>query len=169
MLQPLYAATAQLARVGAALAPRGSSKLTRSLAARRGIRARYATWSAEHRDPARTLLWMHAPSVGEGLQARPILERLRATHADLQLAYTFYSPSAEGFAGELDVDFRDYLPFDTGADGRAALDALGPRALVFSKLDVWPVLTRVAAARHVRLGMVSATFAAASSRSAEHT
>ena len=41
MLQPLYAATAQLARVGAALVPGGSSKLARSLAARRGIRDRY--------------------------------------------------------------------------------------------------------------------------------
>ncbi|HVB29923.1 MAG TPA: glycosyltransferase N-terminal domain-containing protein [Gemmatimonadaceae bacterium] len=163
-LRPLYAATAQLARLGAALAPAGGSKLARTFAARRGIRRRYARWAAAHRDPARPLLWMHAPSVGEGLQARPVLALLRARHPALQLAYTHYSPSAERFAASLDVDFRDYLPFDTTGDARAALDALAPRALVFSKLDVWPALTRAAAARGVRLGLISATLADGSSR-----
>ncbi|PYP54942.1 MAG: hypothetical protein DMD40_14945, partial [Gemmatimonadetes bacterium] len=36
---------------------------------------------------------MHAPSVGEGLQAKPVLETLRAEHPDWQLAFTFFSPS----------------------------------------------------------------------------
>jgi 3-deoxy-D-manno-octulosonic-acid transferase len=107
---------------------------------------------------------MHAPSVGEGLQARPVLERLRAAHRSLLLAYTYFSPSAERFAQGLDVDFRDYLPFDTAGDARAVLAALAPRALAFSKLDVWPALTREAARRGVRLGLVSATLAAESSR-----
>ena len=165
VLRPLYAAAAQLARLGAVVAAPGSgaSKLTRTFAARRGIRARYARWGAAH-DRSRNLLWMHAPSVGEGLQARPVLERLRARHPSLLLAYTYYSPSAERFAESLDVDFREYLPFDTAGDARAALDALAPRALVFSKLDVWPALTREAKRRGVRLGLVSATLAADSSR-----
>ncbi|MGH7689182.1 MAG: 3-deoxy-D-manno-octulosonic acid transferase [Gemmatimonadaceae bacterium] len=161
---PLYAAAAQLARLGAALAPRNGSKLLRTFAARRGIRERYAHWSTQHRQPDRALLWMHAPSVGEGLQARPVLERLRARHPELQLAYTYFSPSAERFAAGLDVDFRDYLPFDAPGDARAALAALSPRALVFSKLDVWPVLVREAARRGVKLGLVSATLARNSSR-----
>jgi 3-deoxy-D-manno-octulosonic-acid transferase len=167
-LRPFYDAAAQLARLGAAVVPggktEGSSKLARALAARRGIDARYAAWGAAHRDRERALLWMHAPSVGEGLQARPVLERLRAVRRELQLAYTFYSPSAEAFAARLNVDFRDYLPFDTVGEARAALDALAPTALVFSKLDVWPTLTREAAARRVGLGMISATFSSRSSR-----
>lgn len=163
-IRPFYAAAAHLARAAAAVAPASGSKLFRTFAARRGIRARYRRWGAEGRDAARPLLWMHAPSVGEGLQARPVLERLRARHAELQLAYTFYSPSAERFAGALDVDFRDYLPFDTAGDARSALSALAPRALVFSKLDVWPVLTREAAGRGVKLGLVSATLSRESSR-----
>ncbi len=107
---------------------------------------------------------MHAPSVGEGLQARPVLELARVRRPELQLAYTHFSPSAVSFARGLDVDFRDYLPFDTPGDARAALDALAPTALVFSKLDVWPVITREARARGVRLGLISATLARGSSR-----
>ena len=159
-----YDAAGNLARALAALAPAGDAKLLRALRARRGIRARYATWALAQRDPARALLWMHAPSVGEGLQARPVLQLARRQRPDLQLAYTFFSPSAAAFARGLDVDFTDYLPFDTIGDGVAALDALSPKALVFSKLDVWPSLARVAAKRGVRLGLVSATLAEASSR-----
>ncbi len=164
VLQLGYDAAGNLARVLAALVPAGDAKLLRALRARRGIRSRYATWALTNRDPARALLWMHAPSVGEGLQARPVLQLARRERPELQLAYTFFSPSAAAFARGLDVDFADYLPFDTVGDAVAALDALSPRALVFSKLDVWPSLARIAAGRGVRLGLVSATLAAGSSR-----
>jgi 3-deoxy-D-manno-octulosonic-acid transferase len=159
-----YDAAAGLARAAAVVAPSGQSKLLRALAARRGIRRRYAQWGCTGRDPRRPLLWIHAPSVGEGLQARPVLELMRRERPDAQLVYTHYSPSALTFAQSLDVDFHDYLPFDTRGDARAVLAALKPTALVFSKLDVWPRLVVSASERAVRLGMVSATLGARSSR-----
>jgi 3-deoxy-D-manno-octulosonic-acid transferase len=146
------------------LAPPGESKILRALRARRGIRDRYRAWGASGRDRHRPLLWMHAPSVGEGLQARPVLQLARARRPATQLAYTHFSPSASEFAATLDVDFHDFLPFDTPADAGIAIDSLHPTALVFSKLDVWPVLTRAAHARGVRLGLISATLARGSSR-----
>lgn len=159
-----YRALAQLARGAAVVAPNSESKLMRTLRGRRGIRARYRAWGAAGRDRTRPLLWMHAPSVGEGLQARPVLELARQRRADIQLAYTHYSPSALAFARSLDVDFHDYLPFDTPGDARVAIAALSPTALVFSKLDVWPVITREAKAAGVRLGLISATLSRGSSR-----
>lgn len=107
---------------------------------------------------------MHAPSVGEGLQARPVLELMRARRPDVQLAYTFFSPSAEPLARSLAVDFSDYLPFDTAVGARIALDALQPTALVYAKLDVWPTLTGEARRRGVRLGLISGTVSPESSR-----
>jgi 3-deoxy-D-manno-octulosonic-acid transferase len=159
-----YDAATALARAAAAVAPSGESKVLRALAARRGIRDRYAAWGRSGRDPRRQLLWLHAPSVGEGLQARPVLEIARRERPDVQLVYTHYSPSALGFAQSLDVDYRDYLPFDTRGDAHAALDALRPTALVFSKLDVWPRLVTEAGRRGIRLGLISATLSAGSSR-----
>jgi 3-deoxy-D-manno-octulosonic-acid transferase len=159
-----YGALAQLARGAAVVAPNSDSKFLRALRARRGIRDRYRAWGRAHRDRSRPLVWIHAPSVGEGLQARPVLELSRARRPDVQLAYTHFSPSAFAFARELDVDFRDYLPFDTPGDARVALESLAPTALVFSKLDVWPVITREARARGVRLGLISATLSRGSSR-----
>jgi 3-deoxy-D-manno-octulosonic-acid transferase len=164
LLAAAYEAAARLALAAALVAPPGESKLSRTLRARRGLGKRYDEWAVRHRDRDRPLLWMHAPSVGEGLQARPVLERLRATRPEVQLAYTHFSPSAESFASRLNVDFRDYLPFDATRAASAALDALQPTALVFSKVDVWPTLTREARRRGVRLGLISATLAPQSSR-----
>ncbi len=164
LIAAAYEAAARLALAAAQVVPFGQSKLIRTLRARRGLANRYRIWASLHRDRSRPLLWMHAPSVGEGLQARPVLERLRDTRPDLQLAYTHFSPSAEAFAARLNVDFRDYLPFDATNATRTALDALQPTALIFSKGDVWPTLTREARGRNVRLGLISATLAARSSR-----
>ena len=148
----------------AAIAPASPNKLLRTLRARRGIIDRYVRWAATERRPGRPLLWMHAPSVGEGLQARPVLQLVRAEYPRAQLAYTHFSPSAERFARSLAVDFVDYLPFDTAGDARRALEALSPAALIFAKLDLWPMLVEQAAARGVRLGMISATLAETSGR-----
>jgi 3-deoxy-D-manno-octulosonic-acid transferase len=107
---------------------------------------------------------MHAPSVGEGLQAEPILSEFRKRHPEVQIAYTFYSPSAERFASSVGADFSDYLPFDTAHAAGSVIAALRPTAIVFSKLDVWPMLVEAASKAGVKLGMTSATMPASSLR-----
>jgi len=140
------------------------SKAWRAVRARAGAVERFERWARDHRDPARPLLWMHAPSVGEGLQARPVIALLRERHRDLQVVYTYFSPSAERFASSVGADFADYLPFDTATAAARLLDALRPDAIVFAKLDLWPRLAEAARARTVPLGMISATLSAGSGR-----
>ena len=164
LLRIPYAAAGAVAQVAAGIVPTSAGKFGASLRARRGIRARYTDWGATHRDPDRPLLWIHAPSVGEGLQARPVIALLRERHPKLQIAYTFFSPSAAPFAAAVGADFCDYLPFDTFGDSDAAVRALRPTALVFSKLDVWPMLVERAVAHGTRVGLISATLAEASAR-----
>jgi len=160
----LYRLSVHVASRAAPLVARFDKKVARGLDGRRGLAARLAGWAAAQRDTKRPLIWMHAPSVGEGLQAKPVLETLRAEHPDWQLAFTFFSPSAERLAKNLPVDVADYLPLDRPSEVTAVLDALRPTALVFSKLDVWPELTLAAARRQVKLGLISATVAPNSSR-----
>ena len=160
----LYRLSVHVATRAAPLLARFDKKVARGLDGRRGLAARLAGWAAAERDTKRPLVWMHAPSVGEGLQAKPVLETLRAEHPDWQLAFTFFSPSAERLARNLPVDVADYLPLDRPSEVSAVLDALQPSALVFSKLDVWPELTLAAGRRGVKLGLISATVAPHSSR-----
>ena len=164
LLRIPYTAAGLLAHALVAAVPSGKSKFRRGLAARRGIIDRYRQWARTSRDAARPLIWFHAPSVGEGLQAAPVMELTRARLPNTQLAYTFYSPSAEQFSRSLRVDFRDYLPFDTFTDATAVIAALRPTAIVFSKLDIWPALTERAAAAGVAIGVISATLPETSGR-----
>jgi 3-deoxy-D-manno-octulosonic-acid transferase len=156
-------AVATATRVAAVAAP-FDRKLARGLNARQGLAARYADWAAAHRDRHDPLIWFHAPSVGEGLQVKPVLEAIRAAHPRWQLAYSFFSPSAEPLARALPADFTDYAPLDRPQDVTAALTALAPTALVYGKLDVWPEWCLAAAARGVRLGLIAGTVAPGSSR-----
>jgi len=144
--------------------PAGKSKFRRGVSSRRGLVDRYERWGATSRDVARPLVWFHAPSVGEGLQALPVIELVRVRRPDIQIAYTFYSPSAEQFAKSVRADFTDYLPFDTFDHANAVVTALRPSALVFSKLDIWPALTERAAAASVPVGVISATLPESSGR-----
>jgi 3-deoxy-D-manno-octulosonic-acid transferase len=102
--------------------------------------------------------------VGEGLQAQPVIDLVRARRPEVQIAYTFYSPSAELLSRSMRADFADYLPFDTFRDADAIIAALRPSALIFSKLDIWPALTERAAAARVPVGVISATLAESSGR-----
>jgi 3-deoxy-D-manno-octulosonic-acid transferase len=160
----LYTLALHAARPLLPLAARGEGKLARGIRGRAGVLERMEAWARAHRDPERPLVWFHAPSVGEGLQARAVVEAFRARRPDAQVAYTFFSPSAQAFARTVRADLADYLPLDLPADVNRALDALRPSVIAFSKTDVWPVLTREANARRVRLAMLSGTLPAASSR-----
>ena len=77
LLRLLYAAAANTASVIAALVPPSDAKAAIAFRARRGIAKRYQQWAAQSREASRPLLWMHAPSVGEGLMARPVLAVMR--------------------------------------------------------------------------------------------
>jgi len=107
---------------------------------------------------------MHAPSVGEGLQAEAVLLRLRGTHPDWQIIYTHTSSSADALAQRQPADRAGYLPWDRPRDLEPVLDALTPRAVVFAKLDLWPELATGAARRGARIGLVGATVSPVSSR-----
>jgi 3-deoxy-D-manno-octulosonic-acid transferase len=160
----LYRAVARLAFAALPLAAPLSEKLRRGTAGRRDGGKKLRSWAATQRDRARPLLWFHAPSVGEGLQARAILEVLRARHPDWQIAFTHFSPSAESSAAKQPADVHAYLPADLPAEVDAVLDALAPSALVFVKLDVWPELATRAAARGIPVLLVAATVSPVSGR-----
>ena len=161
---PAYRAAA---RAAAGLAPAVSlisPKLSVGHRGRRGAVGRFTEWAGRHRDLARPLVWLHASSVGEGLQAESVLLELRRRCPAAQYAYTHYSPSAESLARRLPVDVADYLPYDLPQPVETLLQALAPDLLVFSKLDLWPELATRAAGRGTSVALVAATVSPGSGR-----
>jgi 3-deoxy-D-manno-octulosonic-acid transferase len=154
-------------RLATALAPtlgRLNPKIRAGDHARRGAGTRLLEWGRRNRDSARPLVWFHAASVGEGLQAESVLQHLRRLRPDCQIIFTHFSPSAEALARRLSVDTADYLPYDLPDTVHRLLTSLQPDLLVFAKLDVWPELSTRAATTGAQVAIVAATVSLGSAR-----
>jgi 3-deoxy-D-manno-octulosonic-acid transferase len=160
----LYRAGLALSRPLLPVAGIFSRKVARANRGRAGALARLEAWGKKKRDPARPLVWFHAPSVGEGLQARSVLSRIRLRHPDWQTVYTHFSPSAENFAKGIGADIADYLPYDGVFAARRLITVLRPTVLVFTKLDLWPELATTAHSAGTRVALVAGTVRPRSSR-----
>ena len=160
----LYRCSTSLANALLPLFRWWSPKLATGDRERRAALGRWRRWAADARDRSRPLLWIHAPSVGEGLQAQAVLAELRPRHPDWQIVFSFFSPSAATLATRQPVDHADYLPYDIPPNVDAMLAAVAPTALVFTKADLWPELATRARARGVAVGMVAATVSPVSGR-----
>jgi len=147
------------ARAGALVAP----KVRAGLEGRRGLQSRFTTLARLHPGP---WAWMHAASVGEYEQARPIAALLRQRHPEFALLHTFFSPSGYEYARRLgEATHIEYLPEDSRAEVGAALDAVRPRVLVLLKFDVWPNLVVEAHRRGIAVLLLDATLQPQSWRS----
>jgi len=154
-------------RLGTALAPALGlldPKIRAGNLARRDAGERLLDWARWSRDPARPLVWLHAASVGEGLQGDSVLLHLRRLRPDCQVVYTHFSPSAEALAGRIQADVADYLPYDLPSAMDRLLQALEPDLLVFAKLDIWPELSTRAATGGAEVAIVAATVSPGSGR-----
>jgi 3-deoxy-D-manno-octulosonic-acid transferase len=159
-----YELAGRVGELVAHLTPPGTGKLRRTFASRRGVLDRFKHFGISQRDTSKPLIWVHAPSVGEGLQALPLIKLIRERDPEMQIAYTHFSPSAERFASTVPADFIDYLPFDTRRSTNRALSALKPTVIVVSKLDVWPTLMQEARRLGIPTVLMSATLSEGSSR-----
>lgn len=83
-------------------------------------------------------LWIHAASLGEFEQGRPIIEALLDKRPDAKILLSFFSPS--GYEVRCGYDPRVavvYLPFDTPALVSSFLDAAQPKMAIFVKYEFW--------------------------------
>ena len=160
----VYGAAVQLARPLLRIAAPFSRKISAGLNGRRGARERLVAWARSHRDIERPLAWVHAPSVGESLMAQAIIAELRSLVPDVQIVFTYFSPSAEKMVERVGADVHDYLPWDTPRDARALLDGLRPSAIAFVRTEIWPALVREASIRRIPTLLVNAVLSPRSSR-----
>lgn len=105
------------------------------------------------------VLWVHAASVGEFEQARPILEQLRRRQPDRKVLLTFFSPSGyELRKGYSEVDKVAYLPFATRRNAKRMLTALSLEAALMVKYEFWPAYLKALKSRKVPTYLISAIF-----------
>ncbi|MDE6756955.1 MAG: 3-deoxy-D-manno-octulosonic acid transferase [Muribaculaceae bacterium] len=83
-------------------------------------------------------IWIHASSLGEFEQGRPLIERLRRLHPDRKILLTFFSPSGYEVRKNYPmVDAVAYLPFDTPRNARRFIEIVRPSVAIFIKYEFW--------------------------------
>ena len=84
-------------------------------------------------------LWVHAASVGEFEQARPIIAALKAKHPELTLFVSFLSDSGYNARKNFqDASAVFYLPADTRANAKKLVALIKPNLLLLMRYDFWP-------------------------------
>ena len=104
-------------------------------------------------------IWIHAASVGEFEQARPLIEKLRMKGERQKIVVTFFSPS--GYEARKNYELVDgvfYLPFATRRKARRFLDALKPKMAIFVKYEFWPAYLHELKKRNIPTYSISAIF-----------
>jgi 3-deoxy-D-manno-octulosonic-acid transferase len=90
-------------------------------------------------DPTQQYVWVHAASLGEFEQGRPLIERIHAEHPHLKILLTFFSPS--GYEVRKNYEGADvicYLPFDTPLNARRFVRLANVKMAFFVKYEFWP-------------------------------
>lgn len=133
-MNPLYNAAMHLMRGGAAIGSLKSAKLKKM----RCGQHESLSYVAQHFRPGDRPIWIHAASLGEFEQGRPLIERLRREHPDRKILLTFFSPSGYEVRKNYPmVDGVCYLPFDTPARARRFVEAVNPSVAIFVKYEFW--------------------------------
>ena len=86
----------------------------------------------EKLNPEAEYVWVHASSLGEFEQGRPMIEKMRAEHPEYRILLTFFSPS--GYLPAKNYQQADvvcYLPFDTKRNVKRFLDMVHPKMVFF--------------------------------------
>ncbi len=89
--------------------------------------------------PNKHYLWIHAASLGEFEQGRPLIEKIKEEQPEIPVLLTFYSPS--GYEVKKSYPLADviaYLPLDTPRSARKFIKLAKPSAAVFIKYEFWP-------------------------------
>jgi 3-deoxy-D-manno-octulosonic-acid transferase len=123
---------------------------------RRHWRERYAG-QLQHAPSRR--LWVHAASLGEFEQGRPVIEAFRRRCPDWYIVLTFFSPS--GYEIRKNYPFADqvlYMPLDTPANVRDFLNIVRPEIAIFIKYEFWYYYLTALREQHVKTLLITALF-----------
>lgn len=140
---------------GAAITSLWSPKAKMWREGRHGLNSIIAT----RMKPNERRVWIHAASLGEFEQGRPVIEQLKSCYPDIKIVLTFFSPSGYEIRKNYpNADYIFYLPTDRPNNIKEFLDAVSPEAAIFIKYEFWLGYIEALHARGIPTYLISAIF-----------
>ena len=150
--------------VGVMLASLFNRKIKEGIQCRRGW-FRSLRNEMKRLDQNRKRVLFHCSSVGEWIQAVPIIEGIKNANPNIEIIVSFLSPSGYNFfKHHPDLAFKTYLPFDTRRNAMRFLGTIRPDIWVISKYDVWPNHMEAAKRLEIPVILISALLSEKSGR-----
>lgn len=104
-------------------------------------------------------VWIHAASLGEFEQARPLISMIRRQRPDKRILLSFFSPSGYTVRHNYpEVDLVVYMPFDTPRNARRFVEAVNPKVAFFVKYEFWRNMLCQLSQRDIPTYLISAIF-----------
>lgn len=123
-------------------------------------KGRKETWEKlKNFDSTGGCVWVHAASLGEFEQGRPLIEAIKAKHPEQKIVLSFYSPS--GYEVRKNYNMADlvcYLPADGPGNAKKFISAINPTAVYFVKYEFWHFFLKEVWRRKLPLYGVSMIF-----------
>ena len=115
----------------------------------------------EQLKPNEKRIWIHAASLGEFEQGRPLIEKIREQYPEFKIFLTFFSPSGyeirKNYSG---ADYIFYLPLDTRKNAKQFIDLVQPEKVLFIKYEFWYNYLAELKSRGIPVFLCSAIFRA---------
>jgi 3-deoxy-D-manno-octulosonic-acid transferase len=104
-------------------------------------------------------VWVHAASLGEFEQGRPVLKLIKEHFPKTSFIITFFSPSGYQIATK-DKEFRQvyYLPLDSRKNAGKMLDIIKPDLVLWVKYEFWHYYLQEISKRQIPVLLISGAF-----------
>ena len=84
------------------------------------------------------IIWVHAASLGEFEQGRPVIEFIKKNYPEYKILLTFFSPSGyEVRKNYSEADYVYYIPLDTSKNAVHFLNHFHPEMAIVIKYEYW--------------------------------
>jgi 3-deoxy-D-manno-octulosonic-acid transferase len=104
-------------------------------------------------------IWVHAASLGEFEQGRPIIEEIKKYKPEFKIVLTFFSPSGYEIRKDYEhADYVFYLPLDTSLNAKKFINLVKPEFAIFVKYEFWRNLLFYLKKKEIPVYLISAIF-----------
>ncbi len=110
-------------------------------------------------DKTENIIWIHAASLGEFEQGRPLIEKIKQNNPNQKILLTFFSPSGYEVRKNYELaDFVFYLPADTPYNAKRFIKIVSPAKIYFIKYEFWQNYLKQAYLKKIPIYLVSGIF-----------